>query len=126
MSLVETLRPILQAAGISEVFVEVCFETGAVTLDHDVTIETEERMKVGLFGPHRVDAYVVSYAIGIPQTREEPADVDVVDVGTFASPAEAVGAALGVLIQHRIAMYQDRLADEEAARAYAEDFSEPA
>jgi len=120
-SLIELLRPLIDATDLLVERVEADPETGAVTLDGDVTIETEERAKIGLFGPHAETVYVVTFAVNIPQTWEEPADVDIVDVGTYTSPAEAVGAALGVLIQHRIADYQERLADEEMARACQED-----
>lgn len=121
MTLLNTLQPLIAATQVP-VRVTTDPETGDVLLDGGVTISTEERAKVGLFGPHAETIYVVTYAVGIPQTQWEPADVDIVDVGQYTSPAEAVEAALGVVIAHRVQAYQDRLADEEEARACQEVF----
>ena len=120
MPLLETLRPILDAVGIANLQVEELDDL-TVQLDQDVLISLDTREKSGLFGPHAEVVYYVSFQGPTRYSRDEPPDADVIDVGEYTNPAGAVASALGVLMQHRVIMYQDRLADEEQARACSED-----
>ena len=121
MPLLETLRPIIEAAQVGSLQLEELDDLN-VQLDQDVMISLDTREKSGLFGPHAEVVYVVSFQVPGRYSRDEPPDVDVVDVSTSTSPAAAVASALGVLIQHRVAASQERLADEEQARACSEDY----
>jgi len=119
MSLLEAVTPLVEATALL-IVLKADEETGAVTLDGDVTIEAEERG--GTLGGRNVHTtYCVTYTVGIPQTYWEPADVDVVEVGTYPSLAGAVVAAITTLVEHRIAAYQDALADDQMAKDLAEE-----
>lgn len=118
MKLIDTLRPVIEAALIQDLIVDEDAQTGQILLDRHITIETEDRQMKGLFGPMTQTVYVVSFFVYTPPTRDEPEGGDVVEVGTYASPVEAVGAALGVVINHRISDYMDRLADNAQAEAW--------
>ena len=120
-TLLETLRPIIEAAQVGSLQLEELDDLN-VQLDQDVMISLDTREKSGLFGPHAEVVYVVSFQVPGRYSRDEPPDVDVVNVSTSTSPAAAVASALGVLMQHRVAASQERLADEEQARACSEDY----
>jgi len=118
--LIDILRPILDVCDFKVRQITTDPLTGDVDLD-GVTISQEVAHRETLAGPKPFVEYHVTYVVEIPQTYEEPADASEVEVGTYRYPSEALGAALGVLIEQRMAAYQDRLADEEQARACSED-----
>lgn len=122
--LIDILRLILDVCGVEIRQITTDPLTGDVDLD-GVTISQGVTHRETLAGPKPFVEYHVTFVVEIPQTYEEPADASEVEVGTYRTPAEALGAALGVVIEHRMAAYQDQLADEEQARACQEDWEPP-
>lgn len=112
MPLLDALYPIISAAKIDGLEVDEVDDLN-VTIDGDVLITQDTRAKSGLFGPCAEIIYVVSFMSSTRHHQDEPPNEDVVEVGTYTSEAEAVASALGVIVQHRIAAYQDRLSDDE-------------
>ncbi len=121
MSLYTTIKPYIEAARMSDLTITEDPKTGAVDLD-GITIEVEERPVASIGGERMVPFYLVSYAVPVAQTCDSPPDVDVVEVGAYRHIGEAVRAALGAVLDHRVGRYENQLADAEAAEAFlAED-----
>lgn len=117
MTLLQTLQPFIDAAGIFGLTITEDAQTGAVTID-GITIEAETESRKGIGGREvEVPVYIVTTAVGIPGTRESPPDVDVIELATVNQPGPAVRAALVAVVEGRLAAYADRLDDNAQAES---------
>jgi len=129
LSLLQTLKPYIEAAKISDLRIEEDATTGSITLD-GVTIELEERavttirvrgFQTSSTGSRFVSFFIVSFAVPVSAGRESPPDVDVIDVGAYQQAGKAVRVALGVVLDQRLLRYENQLADAEAAQAFLDE-----
>lgn len=122
MTLLQQLKPYIDAAQVAGLIIREDESSGSVSLDH-IIIEAEASERESIGGRKiSLTHYTVSYVVSIGGTREDPPDVDVCEIGSTPSLGEAVRMALAAVIQARVEAYQDRLADAEMANAFlAED-----